>query len=169
VTLDLKYPSGDPAVERACEMIKQQLAEHKVTLQLTPLEPAELRQKVEVETDFHLAYWHHDYPDEWFSPAGLFDPKARGLGNRNFMGYRPEAQFDQLLTRCQNRRDFGELRRAMQQLHAEFRTEMPFIPLWHLDTHVLIHSSLHVHPSVALLDPLAPFTHVERWALTPPR
>jgi ABC-type transport system substrate-binding protein len=163
--LDLKYPAGDPAVENACRMIQQQLADAKVTVKLTPLEPAELFKKVVVEKDFHLAYWHYDYPDEWFSPAGLLDPKAGGLGNRNFMGYQPSAEFATLLAGCQNRRDFGAIRKSMQQLHAAFRTELPFIPLWHLDTHVLAAADLRVAPSVTLLDPLAPFAQVEHWTL----
>jgi hypothetical protein len=149
-------------------MIQKQLAEIQVPLKLIPLEPDELRRKVEVETDFHLAYWHYDYTDDWFSPAGLFDPKAQGSGNRNFMRYQPSADFGATLARCQDRRDFGEVRKAMQRLHAVFRTtEMPFIPMWHLDTHVLVADRLQVEPAVALLDPLAPFVHVDQWRFRP--
>jgi peptide/nickel transport system substrate-binding protein len=167
VALELKYPADDPAVERACQMMQKQLEELKagVTLKLKAEPPAELRRRVESENDFQLAYWHYDYPDDWFSPAGLLDPKATGLGNRNFLGYVPPPDFDAVLARCQNRRDFAEVRKAMQRLHDVFVKEMPFIPLWHLDTHLLIHAGLETVPPAGQLDPLAPFTHIERWTL----
>jgi ABC-type oligopeptide transport system substrate-binding subunit len=148
-------------------MMEEQVKELKagVTLKLKVEPPDELRRRVEVETDFQLAFCHYDYPDDWFSPAGLLDLKAKGLGNRNFLGYVPPPDFDQLLARCQARRDFGAVRTAMRQLHAEFVQQMPFIPLWHLDTHLLIHAGLEVVPPAGQLDPLAPFTQIERWAL----
>src|SRR5262245_30442465 len=122
VALELKYPDDDPAVKRACELMQQQVAALKagVSLTLKPVPPDDLRQQVEVVNDYQLAYAHYDYPDEWFHPGGLLDPHARGLGNRNYLNYTPPPEFDGLLAACQNRRDFGALRQAMQQLHAEF-------------------------------------------------
>ena len=81
------------------------------------------------------------------------------------MNYVPPSDFQDILARCQDRRDFGAVRRAMRQLHATFAAEMPFIPLWHLDTHALLAAGLTTVPSAAQFDPLAPFTHVEQWAV----
>ncbi len=136
-----------------------------VTLKPKAVEAADYHKRVFLERDFQLAYWHYDYPDEWFSPAGLFDPSAQDFQQRNFMRYDPPAEFQQLLLRCQDRREFGEVRRAMQQLHAAFVAEMPFIPLWHLDTHALLATGLTTVPPAAQLDPLSPFTHVEQWSV----
>jgi ABC-type oligopeptide transport system substrate-binding subunit len=167
LVLDLKYPAGDPAVEQACQMMVQQVAERKpgFTLRAVPVPPEKLDHQVEVETDYHLAYRHFDYPDEWFNPAGLLDPKATGPGGRNALNYRPPETFEGLLVACQSHRDFDKLRRAMHRLHAEFRTELPFIPLWHLDTHALLSDRLRTVPDPHLLDPLAPFVHIDRWEL----
>ncbi len=167
VDLELKYPDGDPLIAQACKLMAEQVASLKagVTLRLKVVEAAKFYQEIVYDTDFQLAYWHYDYPDDWFSPAGLFDPSARGHGGRNFMGYVPPADIQELLTRCQDRREFGVVRQAMRQLDASFRTEMPFIPLWHLDAHALLAAGLTTVPAAAQLDPLAPFTHVEQWSL----
>jgi peptide/nickel transport system substrate-binding protein len=169
IKLELKYPSDDPAVERACQQIQQTLSEYKITIRLAPRSPAELRKQVTIDTDFQLAYWHHDFADDWFDVGGLLDPHRIGppgqMGDRNFMSYTPSPDFAALLVRTQSHRDFGELRIAMRQLHVEFRKEMPFIPLWHLDTHVLASSRLRTEPAVPLLDPLAPFLFVDQWML----
>jgi ABC-type oligopeptide transport system substrate-binding subunit len=84
---------------------------------------------------------------------------------RNFMSYEPSAEFAGLLGRSQKLRDFADLRATMRQIHVEFRKDMPFIPLWHLDTHVLASSRLKTEPAVPLLDPLAPFGFIEHWTL----
>jgi hypothetical protein len=42
---------------------------------------------------------------------------------------------------------------------------MPFIPLWHLDTHVLVSDRLETRPAPGQLDPLAPFSHADEWRL----
>jgi len=101
--------------------------------------------------------------------GGWLDPRRIGppgrLGDRNFMSYTPSPDFAALLARTQVHRDFGELRVAMRQLHLEFRKEMPFIPLWSLDTHVLASSRLRTEPAVTLLDPIAPFLFVDQWTL----
>jgi ABC-type transport system substrate-binding protein len=169
VKLELKYPSDDPAVERACQQIQQHLSEYKIAIRLAPRSPADLRKQVTVDTDFQLAYWHYDFADDWYDLGALLDPQRIGLpgrmSGRNFMSYTPSPDFAALLARTQSHRDFGELRIAMRQLHAEFRKEMPFIPLWHLDTHVLASSRLRTEPAVPLLDPLAPFLFVDQWTL----
>ena len=77
----------------------------------------------------------------------------------------PPADVQDMLSRCQDRRDFGAVRTALRQWHAAFAREMPIVPLWHLDTHVLLASGLTTVPPAQLLDPLAPFTHVEQWSI----
>jgi peptide/nickel transport system substrate-binding protein len=167
--LQLKYPGGDPAVAEACKLIAQQVAEVNGGVSLVPkaVDPADYYQDVFLNTNFQLAFWHYDYPDEWFSQTGLFafDPAALGHQGRNFMRYDPDAGVKQLLARCQDRRDFGEVRAALRQWHLTFAREMPFIPLWHLDTHALLATGLSTVPPAGLLDPLAPFTHIEQWAV----
>ena len=167
VDLELKYPDGDRAVAEACKLMTEQVAEPDagVTLKLKAVPPADYYRLVFLERDFQLAYWHYDYPDDWFSPAGLLDPGGQEFQGRNFMRYEPSTDMQQLLLLCQDRREFGVVQKAMQQLHATFAAEMPFIPLWHLDTHALLGAGLTTVPPAAQLDPLAPFTHIEQWSL----
>jgi ABC-type transport system substrate-binding protein len=166
VELELKYPDGDPDIARACKLMSDQVAEQNagVTLKLKAVDAAGYYQTIAYDTNFQLAYWHYDYPDDWFSPSGLFDPSAVTHGARNFMNYVP-IELQPPLARCQDRRDFGVVRKAMRQLHETFAAEMPFIPLWHLDTHALLAAGLTTVPPAAQLDPLAPFTHIEQWTL----
>src|SRR5207302_11496664 len=110
---ELKYPAGDPAVEKACRMIAEQVAELKPSFKIKPVAvPAnDLWRQIEFNNDYQLAFRHFDYADDWFNPAGLIDPSARvGSGGRNFLGYKPSETFAPLLARCQDRRNFGELR-----------------------------------------------------------
>lgn len=167
--LDLKYPGGDPAVAEACKLIARQVADVNGGVTIVPkaVDPADYHQTVFLNRDFRLALWHYDYPDEWFGQGGLFafDPAAQGHLGRNFLGYNPSAEVKALLARCQDRRDFAAVRTAMRQWHMEFLKEMPVVPLWHLDTHALLAAGLTTVPQAGLLDPLAPFTHIEQWAV----
>jgi hypothetical protein len=170
VTLELKYPAGEPLVERACQQMQQTLGEYKITLKLAPRPIADFRKQVLLEHDFQLAYWRFDFADEWFDLGAWLDPQRIGPpdrpGNRNFMGYVPSADFGALLARTQSLRDFGELQKAMRQLHLEFGSrEMPFIPLWTLDVHVLASTRLRTVPAAPLLDPLKPFLFIDQWTL----
>jgi ABC-type transport system substrate-binding protein len=169
LALELKYPNDEPAVERACQQIQHQLGEFGVNIRLAARTPAELRKQVVVETDFQLAYWRHDFSDDWYDVGALLDPQRIGVPGgwaiRNFMSYRPSQDFAGVLARTQSHRDFDELRTAMRQLHVEFRKEAPFIPLWRLETHVLASSRLRTEPAVPLIEPLSPFIFVDRWIL----
>ena len=51
----------------------------------------------------------------------------------------------------------------MQAIHVHFHDAMPIIPLWQLDVHVLVHSSLRT----GALDPRAVFANVREWKVTP--
>ena len=167
IDLELKYPDGDPAVTEACKLMAEQVAglNAGVTIKPKAVPVADYYRVVFQERDFQLAYWHYDYADDWFSPAGLFDPGSQEFLGRNFMRYMPPAEMQQILARCLDRRDFGVVRTAMRQLHGTFAAEMPFIPLWHLDTHALLAAGLTTVPLAAQIDPLAPFTHIEQWSL----
>jgi peptide/nickel transport system substrate-binding protein len=166
VLLELAYPGGDPAIAKSCKMMVEQVENLKagVTLKLKAVDPADYYQRIVYNTDFQLAYWHYDYPNDWFSPSGLFDQSARGHGGRNFMSYVPK-ELLQPLSLCTDHRDFGVVRQAMRQLDATFGLEMPFIPLWHLDTHALLAAGLTTVPAASQIDPQAPFTHIEQWSL----
>jgi len=165
--LQLKYPDNDPAIAEACKMMAQQIADLKcgVTLLLKPVPAGDYYRHLVLENDYQLAFWRHDFCDDWFNLTSLFDPAASGLGNRNFLGYQPPAMIQQLLARTQDRRDFSVVKRTMQQLHDALAEEMPIIPLWHLDTHVLLSNSLTTVPAVGRLNPLAPFIDIEQWTL----
>jgi ABC-type transport system substrate-binding protein len=163
---ELKYPAGEPAVDKACNMIKTQVEDLKpgFTIKLVAVPPDKLWRQIELDADFQLAFRHYDYADDWFNIGGLLDPSAPNSGGgRNFMSYKPSEAFGRVLADCQDRRDFGELRKQMHRLHAAFIEELPFIPLWHLDTHVLIGKSLETRPAAGQLDPLMPFAHIDEW------
>jgi ABC-type transport system substrate-binding protein len=165
VVLKLKYPDGDPAAAEACKLIAAQVAEVKAGITLKPMSvtAADYYRQVFENRDFDLAYWSYDYRDDWFRPAGLLERST--ADPRNFTHYVPPGEVQQLLLQCQDRRQFGAVREAMQRLHLTFATEMPFIPLWHLDTHALLAAGLTTVPPAAQLDPLAPFTHIEQWTV----
>jgi ABC-type transport system substrate-binding protein len=165
VVLELKYPDDDPAVAEACKLMARQVAEVKAGVTLRPMAvpAADYHRHVFESRDFQLAYWYHDYRDDWFSPSGLFERSA--ADPLNFMHYGPPGEVQQLLLQCEDRRQFSAVRDAMQRLHLTFATEVPFIPLWHLDTHALLAAGLTTVPPAAQLDPLAPFTHIEQWTV----
>ncbi len=162
VVLSLKYPADDSLAQRACEKIKEAFDRTPcgVTLRLDAVPADRFVMTVERGTDFQLAYRHHDYADEWFNPGELFGPRARA-----YTGFKPSTEFDRLLARIEGRRDFGQLKKAMEALHVEFRREMPFVPLWSLDVHALTDARLTTDPPVALLDPLAPFAKIAGWSV----
>lgn len=162
VTLSLKYSADDPLAERACEKIKEAFDRESfgVTLRTEPVAAERFVANIERGTDFHLAYRCHDYADEWFNPAELLGPRARA-----YMAYSPSIEFDRLLARVEARRDFGQLKKAMEDLHKQFNHEMPFVPLWSLDVHALTDSRLRTDPPAVLLDPLAPFAKIANWSL----
>ena len=140
VELSLKYPAGDPQVAAAMADLRKQVLEvskEKVTLNLEPLDPHDLRKAVEGERDakpgeernrnYQLAYWHYDYPDEtyWLGPL-------LGQGGDNPMNYRG-TELQGLIEKMQARREFDTVREQMRALHGLLDGTMPLIPLWQLD------------------------------------
>jgi peptide/nickel transport system substrate-binding protein len=163
--LSLKFPDDDPRVKRACEAIRDQVAALGIGLQLElePKPPRQLHDEVEVGHDFELAYYHYDYPTEAYWLWPLFNPNAKALdrGGKNFLGYQNDGQLESLFIRSMAYRDFQEVQRLTQEIHAYLHQKMPLIPLWQLDTHLAIHDDL----KPVRLDPLLVFTDVEQWKL----
>jgi len=186
--LTLKYSADDPLAGRACGRIKDQIeaASRKtpndapqVEMVLEPLPLATLLRKVEQEHDFDLAYLPFDFRDDLYSLSGYFDPTAAGIFGRNVTGYlapgsNPQADDTSLrltMDRIRSHRNFKDnVREDTWKLHQQFLNRMPFIPLWQLDRHILVHKGLELsidgeklEPS--RLDPRAVFSGVEGWRL----
>jgi ABC-type transport system substrate-binding protein len=159
VTLSLKYPADDPAVEKAvkdiCEQFKA-ILEIKVTPEA--LSPEALRRDVEGGR-FDLAYCHYDFPDDVYWLGPLLGPRG-GAGGENFMGYRGP-----LATMVQNAallRNFAQAQEAARRIHQKFlQDEMPFIPLWQLDGYAAVGDDVTAPP----FDPTTVFTDAESWRL----
>ncbi|HLJ95147.1 MAG TPA: ABC transporter substrate-binding protein, partial [Gemmataceae bacterium] len=168
--LSLKYPKGDPDVERACQMIRSEVQQlgAGIDLDLMALEPRALQRDVEEMNEYDLAYYSWEYPDETYWLWPLFDPQATNRGGRNFLGYQNDDRLQRLFREAMSHRDPAEVKRLTHKIHATFADKMPFIPLWQLDTHLAIHNSLSMvdgqRQSVDP-DPLRIFTNVETWVL----
>jgi ABC-type oligopeptide transport system substrate-binding subunit len=163
VKITLKYPDNDPAVARACKVIREQLKALDINLELIALEPRKLHDDVEVKQDYDLAYYHWDYSSQAYSLSPLFDRNSAGPGGRNYMDYKDEnAILDGYLQDMMTHRDFRTLQRLAHDVHARINDRLPFIPLWQLDMHIAIHESLTM-PAVP--DPLRVFGDVEQWSL----
>ena len=156
----LRYPAGDDAVRRACERIRQQVnaLDAGLTLELMERSPEELRQDVERDFQYDLAYYSWDYPDHTYWLWPLFASRD----GQNLFGYTMdrelEATFRQLLTH----REFARIQELTHTVHRRFREEMPFLPLWQLDTYLAAHPNLELPKQ---LDAQALFSDAEEWRL----
>jgi ABC-type oligopeptide transport system substrate-binding subunit len=159
--LTLKYPDDDPAVARACELIKKQIEEQdpsrSLTIELQPRNPQHLHQEVEVAHDYQLAYYSHDYPTKAFWLWPLFQPES-------YLGYKNDDELEGRMRKLMGHRDPTAVQRLARQIHQRCFEKVPFVPLWQLDTHLFIRDSLIV-PDLDALDPLALFRDAERWTL----
>jgi ABC-type transport system substrate-binding protein len=163
--LTLKYPDGDARIAKACEQIRAQAVEAGLDVRLEPRTPAQLRTDVESDHDYDVAYYHFDFTSEAYLLWPLFDPKAAGRSGSNFMGCKPDAELQSYFHTALGRRDFTEVKRQTHAIHNVFQMQMPFIPLWQLDTLIGLHDSVRTFPEPRKLDPLAIFTDVERWEI----
>jgi ABC-type transport system substrate-binding protein len=158
--LFLKYPTGDPAVKQAVEMICQQVAETiQVGLIPSPVPPQKLREDVERSHDYELAYYYHDFPSEAYWLAPLFDPDSTDRGGTNYLGY-ADPDLNAQLQAATNVRDFEKVQGATHLAHRLIAQNMPLIPLWQLDTFIAYRKG--VRPTT--LDPLLGFSDVEQWS-----
>jgi ABC-type transport system substrate-binding protein len=165
--IELKYPSDDPAIGQACGMIAAQLKAmakkvgKQINIKLVPVTPHQLRRDV-LEHRYQLAYWHHDFPNDLFSLWPLFDPREDVVANgSNYLGYRNNADLVEKLQKVASQRDFAEVKRQMQNVHADLFESMPLIPLWQLDYNVAVHPDL----TVGRLDAQRVFSTILDWKL----
>jgi peptide/nickel transport system substrate-binding protein len=169
VALKLKHPATAEA-RAVCAAIKAQIesvAGEVVRIDPVELPAAELAKSVEVVHDYDLAYVTYDYPDELYWLGGLLNPAATAARGANFLGYAPQkSRLLELTQEVRNHTDFTQVRRTTHRIHAAFIDEMPFVPLWQLDMHLVLHRNLDVLvPDVRSLDPLNLFHRVEEWKL----
>lgn len=190
--IGLSFSEEDPQARRACEKIKAQLEAagrdtpggQKLIINLDPLPLVELLNRVQVEhTRYDLAYVPFDYPDDWhpFALGAMLDPAAADRGGRNWFKFlthktNPHAndqQLGQVLNGLRLYRDVaGQLTPRATEAAQLFNECLPFIPLWQLDRHTVVHTSLKVYvddttdpvdPSV--LNPTTLFQGVARWRI----
>jgi peptide/nickel transport system substrate-binding protein len=159
--LTLKYSDEDPAVAEACKLIKEQIEELDKTLTIEPVArtPQQLHREVEIDHDYQLAYYSHDFASNayWLWPLFQIDG-----ARENFLGYKNDADLEQLLRKLMGRRDFSEVQKLARQVHQHIFDKVPFVPLWQLDTHLVIRKNLQLPDD---LDPLAVFQDADSWVL----
>ncbi len=186
-TLSLLYADDDPQAKAACDRIKAMIESAtgaeglKLTLALEPLPPRELIRRLEEENRFDLAYVPFDYRDDWY-PIGLssfLDPTAAVPGGRNYTGFlsKEAATSDvterlaTLLTAVRQHRDYdGQLVKLSHEIHRQFAESVPFVPLWQLDRHTVISTSVKLYfdgqaspVDAKWLNPTTLFHSVGRW------
>jgi ABC-type oligopeptide transport system substrate-binding subunit len=159
--LKLKYPQGDPGLEKAmkdlCDQVKGTMG---LVLEPTPCDPYQLREDVELTQSYDVAYYHYDFPDEtyWLSP--LLGPPPREGADSNMFKF-TDIKIQPALKEAMGYRDFAKVRKLQWALHDSLFREMPFVPLWQLDS-LLAYGSA-VDPSG--LDSVLVFTNIEQWRL----
>ena len=135
-------------------LLRDQVKEVGILLDLQPMDTAALRLAVENTHNYDLAYYHFDFGSEVYSLKPLFEPG-------NYLNYPPDAQLQSKFGEMVGHRDFSEIQRPARHIHGIFQTQVPFIPLWQLDTVVVYTGSLKPGP----IDPLLLFPGVEEWRL----
>ena len=184
--LELLYPSDDPQIKSACERIRNMVeaaSSKALTLELVPLDPRELIRRVEVEHRYDLAYMNLDYRDDWYPEAlsSYLDADATEAMGRNYLGYyakgtNPVEADDNLNRKLAAARLYsdpvGKIVPIAHEMHDLFNQASPFIPLWQLDRHMVISTSVKVglrgevgEVSPSLLDQTKLFQSIERWKM----
>lgn len=184
----LSYPSDDPTAAAACAKIKSHIeglfkdAPRRLTINLEGVPVRDLLVRVQDEHRYDLAYVSFDYPDDWhpFALGAMLDPTAAGRGGRNWFsfltpGTSPTAddqRLGQVLNELRLHRDPSKLVAKSLEAGRLFNESLPFIPLWQLDRHMVIHKSLKVFVEDStdpvnprLLNPTILFQGIARWRL----
>jgi len=163
--LSLKYPDGDPAVENACTQIKAQIQalEPSLTIDLIKLSPEDLRRDVEVNHDYDLAYYTYEFPNQTFWLWPLFESSKDSTdpGGSNFLGYK-DAILESALRKQLSYCDFADVQAQALDIYERCWDQMPFIPLWQLDSYLAVHRNLLLPEQ---LDGLAIFRDIDSWVL----
>ncbi len=176
LNLNLKYPMGDPSVQKAMEFLKKHLETELpgLSIELKPVTLDILREDVAKDHDYDLAYYWHDYPDPTFWLWPILDPRSVQVGGPNFLGYTGGGgKLEQLCRNALNHRNFKNVQEQTHTIHSVFvQQEMPFIPLWQLDRFLAYSSSVQILDGTRQLnltgttpeiDPLRVFGTVESW------
>ena len=78
-TIPLKYPAGDAVIAKAMTDLATQVNDAiGVTLEPKAVSPNELRDAVERDHNYSLAYYHYDFPDDVYWLGPLLDRRAEG-------------------------------------------------------------------------------------------
>ncbi len=86
----LCYPDEeDQDTENACKLIKQNLSEIGIEIELEPVNINDWHERIIKQHNFDLAYWRHDFLNATYWLWPLFNPQAKNPGT-NFMGYDPD-------------------------------------------------------------------------------
>lgn len=161
--LSLKYPDDDPRVTQAMEYLAAHLSsELGIEIEREALAPHVLREVVEKNHSYDLAYYHYDYPGDscWLWP--MFNPSTPALnGGGNFLGYANDSNLERWFREAMSHRDFRKVQEYARLIHGEVEGKMLLIPLWQLDTYVALHRSLKPVP----FDPLQAFSDIDQWRL----
>ncbi len=166
VKLTLKYPTGDPSVERACQQLADQVGRLAagsgagVTIMPIGLAPHVLKDAID-RRDYDLAYHHLDLDQEILGLWPLFDPQADAVrpGGSNILGYDNDGKLASLFRAALDHRQFTSVQDSAHGIHALLVVHMPFIPLWQLHYHVGDPANLATGP----LDPARIFLHAAQW------
>jgi len=160
-TLTLRHAAEDEQAARVCVAIQKAVDQHAgLRLRVEPLPAAQIAADLASDNPtFDLLYWHFDFPNEGLSLWPLLDPRSVSPQGLNYLGYRGDSELERLFRLIQSRRDFEFVRRRSHEVHDHLWKKMVFIPLWQLDKHVAMHTSLEAKR----LHPLYVFDEVELW------
>lgn len=154
--LTLKYPQDDKAAEAAMRVIAARLDETLgVKIDLEPLDPHELREKVENFHAYDLAYYHYDFPSEAYWLWPLFHPNGTYFGS----GLAEDGFLSSLFRQAMARRDPAELQKLTHDIHNHINTKMYILPLWQLGSYYAIRDAFETPP----IDPLRVLADVGEW------
>src|SRR5262249_22575383 len=147
--------------EAAMKMIKERLeAKLKVvTIDLEPVDPHVLRERVEVSHAYDLAYYHYDFPSEAYWLWPLLHPKGSYFVTRPGEKDIEDGFLTSRFRLAMARRDPAGLRELTHDIHNHINSKMHLIPLWQLGAYYAIRDGIDT-PSI---DPLRVLADVGEW------
>ena len=151
-----RYGPAGIALTRDIDVQAGQAQEAGLTIELLERSPADLRRDVEIDHTYDLAYYSWDFPDHTYRLRPLLAAK------RNYLGYDGDDELESALVQLLNHREFNRVQKLTHDLHRRVHERLPFIPLWQLDTQLVVHPRLELP---AQLDGQSLFSDVETWKL----